>query len=97
MDGVKRGDNISLKLFTACLAQIIRDIDWQRGIKINGELLAHLRFADDTLLFAETAEKLQAMLTKLRIQFRSRAEDGPHEDKVHAIRQSASRSDDGWR
>ncbi len=66
--GVKQGDTISPKLFTACLEMVLRDIDWDGGININGELLNHLRFADDIVLIAKTTSELQAMLTKLNTQ-----------------------------
>uniref|UniRef100_A0A8C9S512 ribonuclease H n=1 Tax=Scleropages formosus TaxID=113540 RepID=A0A8C9S512_SCLFO len=66
--GVKQGDTISPKLFTTCLEQIFRDIDWKGGVNINGELLTHLRFADDIVLVAETTDLLQTMLTELDIR-----------------------------
>ncbi|KHN86200.1 Putative uncharacterized transposon-derived protein F52C9.6, partial [Toxocara canis] len=62
--GVKQGDTISPKLFTACLESVIREIDWEGGININGEYLNHLRFADDIVLIASTNNELQAILTK---------------------------------
>ena len=42
--GARQGDNISPKLFTACLQDaIINKIDWEnRGINIDGEYLSHL-------------------------------------------------------
>ena len=50
--GVRKGDNISPKLFTACLqAAIINKINWEdKGINIDGEHLPHLIFADDIVL-----------------------------------------------
>ena len=47
--GVRQGDNISPKLFTACLQDaIINKINWvDKGINIDGEHLSHLIFADD--------------------------------------------------
>ncbi len=65
--GVKQGDTISPKLFTACLEMVIRDINWEGGVRINGEILNHLRFADDIVLIAQSTNELQAMLTKLNI------------------------------
>ena len=64
--GVRQGDTISPKLFTACLEEIFREVNWEgKGLKINGEYLNHLRFADDIILVSETAEDLQDMLSDL--------------------------------
>ncbi|RVE40503.1 hypothetical protein evm_014848 [Chilo suppressalis] len=64
--GVRQGDVISPKLFTAALEDIFKLLDWKgRGININGEYLSHLRFADDVVLMAETLEDLNTMLEDL--------------------------------
>ncbi|MEG7522153.1 MAG: reverse transcriptase domain-containing protein, partial [Chromatiales bacterium] len=45
--GVRQGDTISPKQFTATLESIFRRLTWQtRGLRIDGEYLSHLRFAD---------------------------------------------------
>ena len=47
--GVRQGDSISPKLFDAVLEDIFRRLNWEnRGVKINGNRLNHLRFADDS-------------------------------------------------
>lgn len=63
--GVKQGDTISPKLFTACLEMVFRRLNWKSGININGEQLNHLRFADDVVLIASNVKKLQKMLREL--------------------------------
>ncbi|KAI5718070.1 hypothetical protein M8J77_015738 [Diaphorina citri] len=65
--GVRQGDPISPKLFTALLEQVFRNIDWDEhmGININGKTLSNLRFADDIALFAENHEDIQRMLQHL--------------------------------
>ena len=64
--GVRQGDTCSPKLFTACLERAFRQLNWsEKGIKIDGEYLSHLRFADDIIIFASTKEELQQMLTEL--------------------------------
>ena len=64
--GVRQGDTCSPKLFTACLERAFHRLNWlERGIKIDGEHLSHLRFADDIIVFASTQEELQQMLTEL--------------------------------
>ena len=46
--GVRQGDAISPKLFTATLENIFRRLNWEnKGVKIDGEFL---RFADDIFL-----------------------------------------------
>lgn len=62
--GARQGDNISPKLFTACLQDtILNQINWDnRGINIDGEYLAHLEFADDILLIAHSPQELEQML-----------------------------------
>ncbi|XP_063539716.1 uncharacterized protein LOC134748833 [Cydia strobilella] len=64
--GVRQGDVISPKLFTAALEDAFKVLDWKgRGINVNGEYITHLRFADDIVVMAETMEDLSAMLADL--------------------------------
>lgn len=64
--GVRQGDTISPKLFTAALESMFQTLDWSnKGININGQHLHHLRFADDIVLFAHTIEELQDLMTEL--------------------------------
>ena len=52
--GVRQGDTISPKLFTATLESIFRRLNWEnKGVKIDGEFLSNLRFADDIFLFLD--------------------------------------------
>ncbi len=64
--GVRQGDTISPKLFTATLESIFRRLNWEnKGVKIDGEFLSNLRFADDILLCTQTPQELQQMLQEL--------------------------------
>ena len=64
--GVRQGDTISPKLFTATLESIFRRLNWEnKGVKIDGEFLSNLRFADDIFLCTETPQELQHMLQEL--------------------------------
>ena len=64
--GVRQGDTISPKLFNAVLQEIFKKLNWEeKGIKIDGEFINHLRFADDIVLLASTFEELQEMLQEL--------------------------------
>lgn len=69
--GVRQGDPISPKLFSAVLEEIFRRMDWKgKGLSINGEKLTHLRFADDLVVFSPTKEGLQEMLSDLDTESR---------------------------
>ena len=64
--GVRQGDTISPKLFTASLESIFRKTNWEGiGINIDGEYMNNLRFADDISMTTGKAEELQNMLTDL--------------------------------
>ena len=64
--GVRQGDPMSPKLFTAALEEALRNIDWSdKGILVDGEYLNHLRFADDILILSHTPEELQEMIHDL--------------------------------
>ncbi|KAG1697208.1 Aromatic-L-amino-acid decarboxylase [Nymphon striatum] len=65
--GVSQGDSISPKLFTACLENVFRGLNWtSKGIPINGDRLTNLRFADNVALFSESPQELQLMVEELR-------------------------------
>ena len=64
--GVRQGNTISPQLFTATLESIFRRLNWEnKGVKIDGEFLSNLRFADDIFLCTETPQELQQMLQEL--------------------------------
>ncbi len=53
---VRQRDTISPKLSTATLEIIFRRLNWEnKGVKIDGEFLSNVRFADD--IFLCTAHK----------------------------------------
>ena len=64
--GVRQGDTISPKLFTATLESIFRRLNWEnKGVKIDGEFLSNLRFSGDIFICTETPQELQQMLQEL--------------------------------
>ena len=64
--GVRQGDTISPKLFTATLESIFRRLNWEnKGVKIDGEFLSNLLFADDIFLCTETPQELLQMLQEI--------------------------------
>uniref|UniRef100_A0A0K0DF11 Reverse transcriptase domain-containing protein n=1 Tax=Angiostrongylus cantonensis TaxID=6313 RepID=A0A0K0DF11_ANGCA len=61
--GVRQGDTISPKLFTATLQNVMRALEWNNmGVKIYGRQLLHLHFADDIVLITNIshAERMLA-------------------------------------
>ena len=66
---MRQGENISPKLFTACLQDaIINQINWEdKVINIDGEHMSHLIFADDIVLVAKSPEELESMLTEIHL------------------------------
>jgi exonuclease III len=64
--GVRQGDPLSPKLFSAVLELIFQKLNWdQYGININGKLLNHLRFADDLIIMANNPIELETMVQEL--------------------------------
>lgn len=67
--GVRQGDPMSPKLFSAVLESIFRKLNWdQQGLNIDGQKLNHLRFADDIVLFEEQPGILEKMIQDLNIE-----------------------------
>lgn len=45
---------------------MFRNLDWEeKGLKIDGEHLSHLRFADDIVVFAESSTELEEMINEV--------------------------------
>ena len=64
--GVRQGDTISPKLFTAALQWVMKSLDWdERGIRVDGRFLSNLRFADDIVLFSSSITEAETMLKEL--------------------------------
>ncbi|GBP57120.1 LINE-1 retrotransposable element ORF2 protein [Eumeta japonica] len=67
--GVRQGDPLSPKLFSAVLESIVRRLKWKElGINVDGTLLTHLRFADDIVLFVKIPEGITKMIEDLAIE-----------------------------
>ncbi|XP_054988087.1 uncharacterized protein LOC129403476, partial [Sorex araneus] len=61
--GVRQGDTISLKLFSAALKNIMRRLEWEgMGVKIDSRQSHHLRFADDIILKTPNISQVAQML-----------------------------------
>ena len=65
--GVLQGGMLSPKLFTEFLQDISKAFDQDNGIPVDTLLMVYLLFADDLVLFSDSAEGLQKQLTALYI------------------------------
>ena len=66
--GVRQGCVLSPSLFNLYTEYIFREIDQMSGLKINGETINNLRYADDTVLLAENEDDLQNLVSTIEIQ-----------------------------
>ncbi|KAE9413131.1 hypothetical protein Angca_003780, partial [Angiostrongylus cantonensis] len=61
--GVRQGDTISPKIFTATLQNVLRTLKWDNmGVKVDGQQIHHLRFADDIVLRTSGISQAERML-----------------------------------
>ncbi|GFR93877.1 endonuclease-reverse transcriptase [Elysia marginata] len=63
--GVRQGDPISPKLFTAAIEMIFRKAELKHGLNIDDETLTNLRFADDVALVTEDTKSMEEQLKNL--------------------------------
>ncbi|GFR88584.1 endonuclease-reverse transcriptase [Elysia marginata] len=63
--GVRQGDPISPKLFTAAIEMIFRKAELKHGLNIDGETLTNLTFADDVALVTEDTKSMEEQLNNL--------------------------------
>ena len=64
---VRQGGTLLPKLFIACLEEIFKKLDCNEkkySIKVDGEYLSNLRFADNIVLLTNSADQLQSGWTK---------------------------------
>ena len=67
--GVRQGCILSPCLFSFCAEYIMQNTgldDLQAGIKIASRNISNLRYADDTILMAESQEELKSLLMKVK-------------------------------
>ncbi|WKX91158.1 hypothetical protein Q1695_009751 [Nippostrongylus brasiliensis] len=64
--GVRQGDTISPKLFTAALQDAMKNLDWDaKGYPVDGKRITNLRFADDIVLISNSTAEAEEMLSEL--------------------------------
>ena len=63
--GVRQGDPLSPKLFTAVMEEVLKKADISEGVKVDRENPTNLRFADDVALFNETTKQMEKHLNNL--------------------------------
>ena len=69
--GVRQGCILSPCLFNLYAEYIMRNAGLEEahaGIKIAGRNINHLRYADDTILMAESEEELKSLLMKVKVE-----------------------------
>jgi len=65
--GFRQGDTIPPKLFTLALEDVFRRLDWdKRVLRVDGEYLSNLCYADDIVLNSSAKEELIEMLADLK-------------------------------
>ncbi|CAM5141648.1 unnamed protein product [Natator depressus] len=57
---------ISPKLFAAVVESLLTKLTWEEGIRIDGEQLTHLLFADDCVILAKDTAELENKLQQLQ-------------------------------
>ena len=60
--GVRQGCILSPNLFNLCTEKISREVEDMKGVNIGGVNISNLRYADDTILLAESPMDLQPLL-----------------------------------
>ncbi|VDP04511.1 unnamed protein product [Heligmosomoides polygyrus] len=64
--GVRQGDTISPKLFTAALQYAMKDLNWDdKGYLVDGKRISNLRFADDIVLISISTAEVEEVLNQL--------------------------------
>ena len=85
--GVRQGCVLSPLLFNLYTEHIFRQIDELPRVKIGGRNINNLRYADDTVLLAETEEDLQKIVDQVKRESESWTSNKCKENKDNGILQ----------
>ena len=69
--GVRQGCVLSPDLFSLYSQAVIDKMADMEGIKVGGMNINNIRYADDTVIIADTEEKLQSLLDRLNVECRA--------------------------
>ena len=64
--GVRQGCVLSPSIFNVYTEEIFKEFEELPGIKLLGEYINNLRYADDTVLLAESEEELQTLVDAVK-------------------------------
>ena len=64
--GVRQGCVLSPSLFNVYTETIFKEFEELPGVKLFGEYINNLRYADDTVLIAESEEELQKLVDAVK-------------------------------
>ena len=82
--GVRQGDPLSPKLFTAVIEKVFKKADISDGVNVDGENLTNLRFSDDVALFNETPKQMKKTPEQSKLRKpESWLKNTQRKDKVH--------------
>ena len=82
--GVRQGDPLSPKLFTAVMEEVFKKADISEGVNVDGENLTNLRFAYDVALFNETTKQMEKTPEQSKLRKpESWLKNTQRKDKVH--------------
>ena len=80
--GVRQGCGMSPDLFSLYGEMIMREIEGMEGFSVGGRNVNNIRYADDTVLIADSKEKLQKLLDTVKTK-----------SEVHGLKINASKTE----